>query len=64
MSYYVIIETDQGYTIAGVREGSNAETAAQEAGGVLIDDARYHTLEQALNVLSAMPSPFPEKAMG
>ncbi|MBB3206132.1 hypothetical protein FHS27_001940 [Rhodopirellula rubra] len=63
MSYYVIVETDFGYTIVGVPEGSNADTAAKEAGGLLIDDARYQSFEEAQDVLAALPSPFPEKAM-
>ncbi|MCM2373685.1 nucleotide exchange factor GrpE [Aporhodopirellula aestuarii] len=62
MSYYVIIETDRGYTIAGVAEGSTAESVAMDAGGVLIDDARYHSYQEAQDVLMALPSPFPEKA--
>ncbi|QDT03789.1 hypothetical protein K227x_21740 [Rubripirellula lacrimiformis] len=63
MIEYVIIETDHGYTIAGVPEGSDAETAAKAAGGVLVDDARYRTFDAAQDALAAFPSPFPEKAL-
>tara|TARA_R110002073_G_scaffold154287_7_gene309368 strand:+ start:2527 stop:3201 length:675 start_codon:yes stop_codon:yes gene_type:complete len=62
MSDYVIVETDDGYTIASVPAGSTAESAAIEAGGVLIDDIRYKSFDEAQDVLMALPSPFPQRA--
>ncbi|MFG0288762.1 MAG: hypothetical protein ACF8CQ_11325 [Rhodopirellula sp. JB044] len=62
MNYYVIIETDQGYTITRVSTGKTAEMAAKEAGGILVDDALYRSFEEAEDALAAFPSPFPEKA--
>ncbi|GAA5508654.1 nucleotide exchange factor GrpE [Novipirellula caenicola] len=59
---YIIVETDDGYTIAGVPNGSTAESAAMDAGGVLIDDVRYKTFDEAQDVLMALPSPYPERA--
>ncbi|EMI22124.1 GrpE nucleotide exchange factor [Rhodopirellula maiorica SM1] len=59
---YIIAETDDGYTIVGVPIGSTAEAAAMDAGGVLVDDVRYKTFDEAQDVLMALPSPYPERA--
>ena len=58
MEFYIIIETDDGMTVAGVPENSTPEAVARDAGGVLIDSGPYDTFEKAHDVLMTLPNPY------
>lgn len=51
---YCIIETDDGWTVAEIPEGSSAKDVAVHRGAVLIDSGPYQSYEEASDALVAL----------
>jgi hypothetical protein len=51
MQCFVVIETDNGLTVATVDENTSAEAEAERSGGVLVDPTPYATFEDAYDAL-------------
>lgn len=51
MQSFVVVETDNGLTVAEVDERSSPEMEAERCGGVLVDPTRYATFEDAYDAL-------------
>jgi hypothetical protein len=51
MQCFVVIETDDGLTIAEVDETTSPEVEAERSGGVLVDPTAYATFEDAYDAL-------------
>jgi hypothetical protein len=51
---YVIIETDDGLTVAEVAAESNADEAATVSGGVLVDAGPYKSFDDAYDAMLAL----------
>lgn len=58
MTTYIIIEVEDGFTVASVPEGSTAEEVAKDADGTLIDSGPYPTYQAAEDVLLTLPNPY------
>jgi len=58
MTTYIIIEIDNGFTVAEVPDDSTPEEVAKDTGGILIDAGPYHTYQQAEDVLLTLPNPY------
>jgi hypothetical protein len=52
MNTFVIIELDDGLTIAEIKPHETPEEVALKQGGTLIDAGPYHTYEDALDALA------------
>ncbi|MDD4270135.1 MAG: hypothetical protein GXY25_14720 [Pirellulaceae bacterium] len=55
MSWYVIVETDDGLSVASVAEGGTAEETAVRLGGVIVDPGPYSDYEQAYDAMLEFP---------
>jgi len=55
MSWYVIVETDDGLSVASVADGGTAEETAVRLGGVLVDPGPYSNYEEAYDAMLEMP---------
>ena len=51
MQSFIVVETDDGLTVAEVDERSTPETEAERFGGVLVDPTLYATFEDAYDAL-------------
>ena len=51
MQCFVVIETDDGLTVAEVDETTSPEDEAERSGGVLVDPTPYATFEDAYDAL-------------
>lgn len=51
MQCFVVIETDNGLTVAPIDEHTSPEVEAERSGGVLIDPTPYATFEDAYDAL-------------
>ena len=51
MQSFVVVETDDGLTVAEVDERSTPEAEAERFGGVLVDPTPYATFEDAYDAL-------------
>jgi hypothetical protein len=54
MTNYVIVEVDEGLTIALVAENSTPKEAAESSGGQLIDPGPYESYEDAYDAMMAL----------
>jgi hypothetical protein len=51
MRSFVVVETDNGLTVAEVDKWSTPEAEAERCGGVLVDATRYATFDDAYDAL-------------
>lgn len=51
MPSYLIIETDDGLTVAEIEEGSTAEDTAEREGGLVVDGTIYATYDDAYDAM-------------
>ncbi len=58
---FIIIEVDDGFTIAEVPEGSTPESIATQFGGVLVEGGPYKSFAEASDVLATLPNPYESK---
>lgn len=56
MESFIIIEMDDGLTIATVLPGQTPEEVAAQQHGVLIDSGLYRSYEEAIDALSELES--------
>ena len=54
MNNFVIIELDDGLTIAEIKPHETPEAVALEQGGTLVDVGPYHTYEDAVDALAEL----------
>ena len=62
MSYYIVIETEEGLDVAEVAEGKTAEDAAAAAQGVIIDPGPHKSFEDAREAMLQIPEDEEERA--
>lgn len=55
MSWYVILETEEGLSVARVADRATAEEAAVRSGGVIVDPGPYANYEEAYDAMLAIP---------
>lgn len=58
MGYYILIELDDGFSIAAVPGDQSAEEVARDAGGEVHDEGPYPTYQSAQEALGALPNPY------
>ncbi len=58
MKYFVIVETEDGFTIGTVTNGSTPESVAKDHGGVLIDPGPYESFQHAQEVVLTLENPY------
>ncbi|QDV44460.1 hypothetical protein Enr13x_43260 [Stieleria neptunia] len=63
MNGFIIIEVDDGFTIAEIPEGATPESVAMQRGGVLVEGGPYKSFEEASDVLATLPNPYESKRM-
>lgn len=51
---FIIIEVEDGLTIVEVQSHVDMERAAEEHGGVLVDDGPFATYEEAIDCLAQL----------
>jgi hypothetical protein len=56
MPAFIIIETEDGLTIAALEPGASAETVAERQGGVLVDQNVYTSYDDASDALLSLQS--------
>ncbi len=56
MSYFAIVELDDGLTVVQVYTGQSPEEAAARDHGLLIDPGPYHTYEEACDAMAELES--------
>lgn len=56
MSSYIIIENDDGLLVVGVQAGQQAEEAAVQHGGVVVDEGPYKTYDDAYDAMQLIPA--------
>jgi hypothetical protein len=56
MAEFIIIETDDGLTIAALEPGTSPETVAERQGGVLVDTNVYTSFDDASDALLTLQS--------
>jgi len=54
VSYFAIIELDDGFEVVEVLAGQSLEDAAVAAGGELVDPGPYRTYEEATDALDQL----------
>lgn len=61
MTYFVIVETDDGFTIGTVSEGNTPEAVARRHNGVLVDPGPYESFQHAQEVVMTLENPYESK---
>ena len=51
MTYYIIIETNDGQAVVSCSDGQTAEDAAEANGGILVDEGPFDSFEEARDAL-------------
>ncbi len=51
MPQYIVIETDQGLTVAELPPGATSEETAVDRGGVLVDQGVFHSFDDAYDAM-------------
>lgn len=64
MTRFVIIEVDDGLTIATVETGQTPEEVAARDHGVVVDDELYETYEEAADALAELEATDEEASGG
>lgn len=54
MTWYVIVETEDGLSVANVPQGGTAEEAAVRSGGVVVDAGPYPAYEEAYDAMLSL----------
>lgn len=56
MDHYAIVEIDDGLTVVPLPSGGDAEEAARQHGGLLVDPGPYASYDEAYEALLALPA--------
>lgn len=54
MPDFIVIEVEDGLTIAEVKPGQSPEEAAESHGGVIVDAGPFHNMEDATDALDQL----------